>query len=206
VSFIGYDRADCKRYVYRAAISFPSNADPCLSEVPQPIIEVPAWDTPFHWSPDGERIVYQATNALNGRTDTLYMYTVATGVTRVIYEGTTVGCLFAPRWSPPGVPQRIAFANNYALTTIDPDNTSDVKVVYYKDYTDFLWNPQWSPDGKYIVATNVTKRPGAGGARKPDEIAIVPSQGGAKTILTADMPDTYLYMTPAAWRWLPPVP
>ncbi|MHB8970372.1 MAG: TolB family protein [Pirellulaceae bacterium] len=150
-------------------------------------------------------MTYSATSS-NGRTWSVYVYDLLTDQTAEIFVTNLVSGDVNPRWSPPGVPERIAF-KSAGLCTIAPNGT-DLKVVYdagTKSWSDYLRNPYWSPDGKYLVTENVLATMGKGGVSTYSyEIAVVPSQGGAKAILTADMPEAD--MRPLGWRWSTPAP
>ncbi len=134
------------------------------------------------------------------------VYDVSTNTATNIYAN-LFGAGDCPRWSPLVVPERIAFARWGRVYTIAPDGT-DLKVVYDAvkvvtwDQIDF---PHWSPDGKYLACENTLGKMGKNGVGQWwYEIAIVPSQGGAKTILTADMLDDP--GRPVGWRWTTPAP
>lgn len=198
VSFIGWDRAQSKYFLYRAHIAFPNTGDPFLLEEPAPILEVPSRETAFHWSPDGNKLVYEGTSASPG----INVYDLAANTVTKIYA---TGAHHALRWSPPGVPERIAFDSGWGVYTIAPDGT-DFKVAYdVRSQLDYMRSPYWSPDGKYLACRNILGKMGKGGVGYfSEETAIVPSQGGAKTILTADMPNDP--GQPVVWRRTTPAP
>jgi len=103
------------------------------------------------------------------------------------------------------LPERIAFykPGSYRLCTIEPDG-SNLTTIYDQGswgWGDFLRDPYWSPDGKYLACTHVLGKLGKGGvASWSTQISIVPSGGGViATDLTQDL-DGKTNKEVAGWR------
>ncbi|MBK8232335.1 MAG: PD40 domain-containing protein [Candidatus Eisenbacteria bacterium] len=128
------------------------------------------------WSPDGERIVFQADwdEAFH---EQLYVIDADGGEAEKL---TNVGLAWYPRWSPDG--QRIAFVLSrdwekglYEIAVMDavPFASPTVVASHGLDYA--LTTPTWSPDGTRIAYVANTRT----GPVRTSDLYIVSAQGGA---------------------------
>lgn len=197
VSFAGHDFNQGRSFVYRAAISFSAGAMPRLAESPWPLVEVSPWvmGVPFHWSPDALSLVYGGQFGLS-------LYDLE-GTPTWIHSGGDNGV----QWSPPTVPaeqERIVFTDGlYDIRTTDPDGNDDTLLYTYtrgqsQASVDQVRSPFWSPGGNYVVFANLIPKVKGLHLTYVAKVAVVPSQGGAKTTLTDG--------SPVGWRASTPVP
>ena len=120
------------------------------------------------WSPDGTKLVFatedvEMSPSVRGRSSELWTVDLSTSTPRPLVQAGKGGPDFGrdsdavqPSWSPHG--KRIAFwgiakppSEYRGIWTIDPNASEPKKtVVRVTSGMALLWNPVWSPDGKYL--------------------------------------------------------
>jgi dipeptidyl aminopeptidase/acylaminoacyl peptidase len=111
------------------------------------------------WSPDGQRLVFNAKFAKLGQEEStpssIYIINAdGSNLTRLTPPEGPVGDFF-PTWSPDG--SRIAFQRSADIFTIRPDGSDLVRVLYHRDLSGagdpemYAGVPVWSPDSRRIA-------------------------------------------------------
>jgi Tol biopolymer transport system component len=116
------------------------------------------------WSPDGTKLAVASEGVelrpyTRGRTSELWIVDVSSGVRRPLVQAKKGGPDFGidsdsvqPSWSPNG--KRIAVwgvsAAQRDIWTIDPSAPEPKKTAVRVTSGTLVWNPVWSPDGKYL--------------------------------------------------------
>ncbi|RLE36167.1 MAG: hypothetical protein DRJ61_01420 [Acidobacteria bacterium] len=141
------------------------------------------WYVEPSWSPDGQRIVFQAdtpASSEDGYTGKIFVVD-ADGSNLVALTSDDAFDDRQPNWSPAG--DRILFqrhvpdSEDWDLWTVHPDGTG-LEVVNDTDSSDT--DASWSPDGRFIVYSSDW-----GGLQTPN-LFVVPVDGGAPVRVTTD--------------------
>ena len=124
---------------------------------PQTIVEDPALDVAFDWSPDGSRILFVSDRAFNAE-----LYSMAADGSDVRRLTRNFSEEVFPSWSPDG--KKIAFTSNRRgsedLFVMDPDGSHVRSLVGSSDGDEQA--PTWSPDGRRIAFTKGDHHSGLG--------------------------------------------
>jgi serine/threonine-protein kinase len=112
------------------------------------------------WSPDGQRILFQAGfRERYGRAaaapagGTIYTVPALGGTPRALVEPTTKGDAFAPAWSPDG--REVVFVRNHALYLVAADGSQQPRLLATAEGAHA---PRWSPDGTRIAYSTGSER------------------------------------------------
>jgi dipeptidyl aminopeptidase/acylaminoacyl peptidase len=137
------------------------------------------------WSPDGRRIAFSTVSSARSDellTSKVKVLELATGAVSTLADGVD------PVWSPDGT--RLAYIHvqrngpdpfpgardwSRAIHVMDADGSNDIELAAYG------FGPTWSPDGRFIAFATAY---GNSNASTPT-VVIVPSRGGAQTVVTA---------------------
>lgn len=101
-----------------------------------------------YWSPDGKKIV----TVEFGNDNSATVWDAETGKQLVLFLEHTSGVVI-PSWSPNG--KRIATPDGSGVVKVWDAATGDVVLSFSQPYQDYLYNVDWSPDGKWLIASNL---------------------------------------------------
>lgn len=122
-------------------------------------------------SPDGRWLTFD----LLGH---VYLMSSDGGRAVALTQDSGIALNFHPRFSPDG--QRIAFVSDRtgqnALWTMHVDG-SNVRQVFF-DRDSRIAEPQWTPDGRHIIAVRESATPGRGWHRRTTDLWLFPADGG----------------------------